>query len=123
MIFIKIKVKGYLNNLTDNELFEFEEKGIKNKNKVTFSSDNIKNVIKINDNEVILVREGYDFINTFVFKNNNSSCNYLLKENNYDVDININTIMIGVSDNTVYIKYTIHDSGGEYEYKLEMSDI
>lgn len=123
MIFIKIKVKGYLKNITDNELFEFEEKGIKNKNKVTFSNDNIKNIIKISDNEVILIRDGRDFVNTFVFKDKNSSCNYLLKENNYDVDIDINTIMMDVSDNGIYIKYTILDSGCEYEYKIEMSDV
>ena len=26
---IRIKVKGYLRNITDNEIFEFEERGIK----------------------------------------------------------------------------------------------
>ena len=37
MIFIRIKIKGYLKNITDNEVVEFEEKGIKNKNKITIS--------------------------------------------------------------------------------------
>ena len=32
---IRIKVKGYLRNITDNEIFEFEERGIKNKDKIT----------------------------------------------------------------------------------------
>lgn len=104
-------------------MFEFEEKGIKNKDKIIYSSDNVKNTVKINGSEVMLIREGNDFVNTFVFDRKNSSCNYFLKENNYDVDIEINTIMIDVSDDSVYIKYVVIDSQCEYEYKIEMSDV
>ena len=123
MIFIRIKIKGYLRNITDNEILEFEGKGIRNKNKITYSNDNVKNTIKFGDSEIILVREGSDFVNTFVFNKTNSSCNYLLKENNYDVDIEINTIIISVNDDSIYIKYLVIDSKCEYEYRIEMSDI
>lgn len=123
MVFIKIRVRGYLKNITDNELLEIEEKAIINKNKITFSSDNVKNIIKINDSDIMLVREGNDFINTFVFNKDKSSCNYYLKDNNYDVDIDINTISMDINDNSICIKYLIVDSNSEYEYKLEMSDI
>lgn len=123
MIFIRIKVKGNLKNITENELFEFEEKGIRNKNKITYSSDSVKNTIKLSDNEVILVRESAQFVNTFVFNKKKSSCNCLLKENNYDVDIDINTIAMDINENSIYIKYVIVDSDCEYEYKLEMSDV
>ena len=123
MVFIRIRVKGYLKNITENEILEFEEKGIKNKNKISFSSDGVKTSVKINDEDVILVREGNDFVNTFVFNKSNSSCNYFLKENNYDVDIDVKTNVIDISDNIVYIKYMVIDSNCEYEYKLEMSDI
>lgn len=123
MVFIKIRVKGYLKNITDNEILEIDEKAIRNKNKITFSSDNVKNIIKINDNDIMLVREGNDFINTFVFNNDKSNCNYYLKDNNYDVDIEVTTISMDISDDSIYIKYLIVDSNSEYEYKLEMSDI
>lgn len=123
MVFIRIKVKGYLKNITENEEFKFEEKGIKNKNKITYSSDGVKTTIKINDDNVILIRESNDFVNTFVFKDKNSSCNYLLKENNYDVDIDIDTIIMDIGDNNICIKYIINDSDCEYEYKIEMSDV
>lgn len=123
MIFIKIKVKGYLKNITDNEIIKFDEKGIKNNNKVTYSSDNIKYIIKINDNSIMLIREGSDFINTFIFDKVKSSCNYFLKENNYDVDIDIKTITINYGDDIIYIRYIIMDSNCEFEYKLEMSDV
>ena len=123
MIFIRIKVKGYLKNITENEVFNFEEKGIRNKEKITYSSDNVKTTIKINGNNVMLIREGNDFINTFVFNEKNSSCNYFLKENNYDVDIDINTVMMNMDDSSIYVNYVIVDSNCEYEYKIEMSDV
>ena len=123
VIFIKIKVKGYLKNITDNEIVKFDEKGIKNNNKVTYSSDNIKHTIKINDNSIMLIREGNEFINTFVFYKNKSTCNYFLKDNNYDVDIDIKTNMINYDNDCIIIRYVILDSNCEYEYKLEMSDI
>lgn len=123
VIFIRILIKGYLKNITDNEMFVFEEKGIKNKNKITFSNDEVKTSIKIDDDKILMIREGNDFINSFVFNIKNSSCNYLLKENSYDVDIDIATIKMDISENSIYIKYVIVDSNCEYEYKLEMSDI
>lgn len=123
VIFIRIKIKGYLKNITDNETIKFEEKGIKNKNKITYFNNDIKNVIKINGNEIILIRDGNEFVNTFVFNKKNSSCNYLIKDNNYDVDIGVNTIMMDISDNSICIKYVIVDSNCEYEYKIEMSDV
>lgn len=123
VIFIRIKIKGYLKNITDNEVIEFEEKGIKNKDKITYTNDGVKTTIKRDGNKVMLIRDGSDFINTFVFDKNNSSCNYFLKENNYDVDIDINTLNIDINDDSIYIKYLIIDSNIEYEYKLEMSDV
>ena len=123
MIFIRIKIKGYLKNITDNEVMEFEEKGIKNKDKITYTNDGVKTTIKIDGIKVILIRDGSDFINTFIFDKNNSSCNYFLKENNYDVDIDINTLNIDINDDSICIKYLIIDSNIEYEYKLEMSDV
>lgn len=123
VVFIRVKIKGYLKNITENELCEFEEKGIKNKNKITYANDNIKNTIKINDNVIMLIRDGNDFVNTFVFNKDNSYCNYLLKDNNYDVDIDINSSTIEVGDNYIYVRYVVVDSNCEYEYKIEMSDI
>lgn len=123
VVFIRVKIKGYLKNITENELCEFEEKGIKNKNKITYTNDNIKNTIKINDNEIMLIRDGNDFVNTFVFNKDSSCCNYLLKDNNYDVDIDINSSTIEVRDDYLYVRYVVVDSNCEYEYKIEMSDI
>ena len=120
---IRIKIKGYLKNNTDNELLEFEEKGIKIKNKIIYYNNNVKNTIKFSDKEIILIREGNDFLNTFVFNINKSYSNYLLKENNYDIDLDVNTFIMNVSDNSIYVKYLIVETKCEYEFKIETSAI
>lgn len=120
---IRIKIKGYLKNNTDNELLEFEEKGIKIKNKIIYYNNNVKNTIKFSDKEIILIREGNDFLNTFVFNINKSYSNYLLKENNYDIDLDVNMSIMNVSDNSIYVKYLIVETKCEYEFKIETSDI
>ena len=122
MIFIKIKVKGYLKNITENEIINFEEKAIKNKDKISYVSDGIKTILKKDNNDLVLIREGNDFVNTFLFNNKNSRCNYLLKENGLDVNIDIKTITIDIGGNNVLVKYVVLDSECEYEYKLEIEN-
>ena len=122
VIFIKIKVKGYLKNITENEIINFEEKAIKNKDKISYVSDGIKTILKKDNNDLVLIREGNDFVNTFLFNNKNSRCNYLLKENGLDVNIDIKTITIDIGGNNVLVKYVVLDSECEYEYKLEIEN-
>ena len=125
VIFIRILIKGYLKNISENEIVNFECKGIKNKNKVTYVDNDVRFNIKINDDNVMLIRDGADFINTFIFDKNkkNSISNYLIKENNCDVDIDIDVIDLKIYDDIIYIKYLISETNCIYEYKLEMSDV
>lgn len=125
VIFIRILIKGYLKNISENEFVNFECKGIKNKNKVTYVDNDVRFNIKINDDNVMLIRDGADFINTFIFDKNkkNSISNYLIKENNCDVDIDIDVIDLKIDDDIIYIKYLISETNCIYEYKLEMRDV
>lgn len=120
---IRIKVKGYLKNITDNEIFEFVEKGIKNKDKITFNNNDIKYSIKYNTDEVVMVRDGNDFVNTFVFKEKNSKSNYFLKENGYDMDMDVVVGNMQIDDKLMYIEYEIVSTSCKYEFKIEMSEI
>ena len=52
---IRVKINGYLKNNTENELITFNEKGIKNKEKISFVFDGVKYSIKINDNDILLI--------------------------------------------------------------------
>ena len=116
-------ILDYLKNNTENELITFNEKGIKNKEKISFVFDGVKYSIKINDNDILLVRDGNDFINSFSFNEKHGKSNYYLKEHGYSVDIDINMKMFDVNDNKIYIKYVIADTECEYELLIEMGDI
>ena len=119
---IRIKIKGFLKNITEKEDFFFNEKGIVNKNKISFISDDIKYNVKYSSDEVVMIREGNDFINTFVFNKKKSSSTYILKDNNYAIEMDIILEKMNVIDNIIYIKYVICDTNCTYEYKLEMSE-
>ena len=120
---IRVKIKGYLKNNSDKEITNFDEIGIKNKNKITFSSDNVKHVIRYDDSKVYLTREGKDYINNFAFNKKKSECTYLLKEHGFNVGIDIKVLDMEKADKYVYVKYVVIDSNIEYEFKIEVSDI
>lgn len=120
---IRIKIKGYLKNITEKEIFNFNEKGIKTKDKITFIAEDVKYTLKITNNEVFLLREGKDFINIFLFNKKNSKSNYLLKENNFDIDMEVKTDYIEIKENYIYIEYEIISTSSKYQLKIEMSDI
>ena len=118
---IRVKIKGYLKNITENNNLIFGEKGIYNKNKLSFIKDDIKYNIKLLDSEIIIKRKGKDYINSFIFNKKKASSTYSLKDNNYtiEMDIDIKEIII---DNGFYVKYMICDTSCLYEFKLEMSE-
>lgn len=120
---IRVKVNGYLKNNTENELISFDEKGIKNKGKLSFVFDGVKYSVKVNDNDVVLIRDGDDFINSFSFGKINGKSNYYLKEHGYSVDMDIRIKLFEVDDSKIYLKYVIVDTECEYELLIEMGDI
>ncbi len=119
---IRVKINGFLKNITENENLIFNEKGISNKNKISFISDNIKYSIRYSSSEVFMIREGEDFINTFIFNKNKSSSTYTLKDNNYSIDMDVKVDIIDINDSVIYIKYIIGNTDCIYEYKLEISE-
>ena len=99
------------------------KKVLKIRKRYLFVFDGVKYSIKINDNDILLVRDGNDFINSFSFNEKHGKSNYYLKEHGYSVDIDINMKMFDVNDNKIYIKYVIADTECEYELLIEMGDI
>lgn len=123
-IYTKVIIKGYLKNITDNKTDNFEVKGIKNKNKISYITDNIKYNIKIiNKNKLLFQRENNDFKHSFIFDNNKTTIsNYLILENELDLEIEVKVLSLIINDNLIKINYLVPDSNIEFEYKLEMSD-
>jgi len=120
---IRKKIKGYLKNITDNEYDEIKENAILNKNKINYIKDNIKHTIYLKDKEIILIRETKEFKNILTFHKNRSILSeYIIKENNLCVDIEVKTLELLQSEKEIYIKYEIVDSNTIYEYKIIMED-
>lgn len=120
---IRVFVNGYLKNNTDSESTFFKEKGIWNKDKLSFVFDDVKYSIKINDNNIMLIRDGNDFINSFSFGKKNGKSNYYLKEHNYSIDMDVDVSVFDVDDNGIFIKYVIAQTGCEYELMIEMEGV
>lgn len=120
---IRVSVNGYLKNNTDGENTVFKEKGIRTKDKLSFVFDDVKYSIKINDNDIMLVRDGNDFINSFSFSEKSGKSNYYLKEHGYSIDMDINVDVLIIDDNKIFIKYIIAQTGCEYELMIEMEGV
>ena len=120
---IRVFVNGYLKNNTDGENTIFKEKGIRTKDKLSFVFDDVKYSIKINDNDIILVRDGNDFINSFSFSEKSGKSNYYLKEHGYSIDMDVNVDVLVIDDNKIFIKYVIAQTGCEYELMIEMEGV
>lgn len=116
-------IKGYLNNITDNIYEEINEKAIYNKNKISYIKNNIKHDILIKEKKVILIRESNGFKNILTFSENRSILSeYIVKENNISIYIEIETLELNYNENEIYVKYKIPDSNTIYEYKIVMED-
>lgn len=120
---IRVSVNGYLKNNTDGENTVFKEKGIRTKDKLSFVFDDVKYSIKINDNDIMLVRDGNDFINSFSFSEKSGKSNYYLKEHGYSIDMDVNVDVLVIDDNKIFIKYVIAQTGCEYELMIEMGGV
>lgn len=120
---IRVSVNGYLKNNTDGENTIFKEKGIRTKDKLSFVFDDVKYSIKINDNDIMLVRDGNDFINSFSFSEKSGKSNYYLKEHGYSIDMDVNVDVLVIDDNKIFIKYVIAQTGCEYELMIEMEGV
>ena len=55
MIWTKIKIKGFLKNITENTKENIDRKGIKTKNEIIYQYENIKtNKLKIEENLIVI---------------------------------------------------------------------
>lgn len=118
---IKIKIKGYLRSIQNNQNSQINVIGIKNENKIQYILDNVKHKIEIKEDKIVLIRENDEFKNTLEFiKNKESISYYLLKEKKFLVDINIKTKKLEYTNDKIKIVYEVIDSQDEFEYVLEM---
>ena len=120
---IKIRIKGFLKDIDEGTITNIDTFGIKNKNKITYKEETVTNTILQEEDKLILIRENDEFKNILIFDLNKETISeYLLKENDLTIELNIKTNLVEIEDNYIKVRYLVIDSDNEYEYSIEMSD-
>lgn len=120
---IKIRIKGFLKDIDEGTITNIDAFGIKNKNKITYNEETVANTVLQEDDKLILIRENDEFKNILIFDLNKETISeYLLKENDLTIELNIRTNLVEINDNYIKVRYLVIDSDNEYEYNIEMSD-
>lgn len=120
---IKVKIKGFLNNLTEQQEEKIDTIGIKKSNIISYINNNIKHKLIIEENKIILQRENEEFSHEIIFdENKTKKTEYYLKELHHSLEFNIETKSINISDNKIDVTYKIIETGNIYNYLIELSD-
>ena len=123
VIIIRKKLTGYIKNINEDTLENISSNAIITKDKITYINNNIKHVIHIKNNELILIRETNEFKNILTFSIKRSILSeYIMKKEDLCLEINIKTLELSITDKIIYIKYLILDSNTIYEYKLFLEE-
>lgn len=123
MIIIRKKLTGYIKNITEDTLENISSNAIITKDKITYINNDVKHIIHIKNNELILIRETNEFKNILTFSLNRSILSeYVIKKEDLCLEINIKALELSITDKIIYIKYLILDSNTIYEYKLFLEE-
>lgn len=123
MIIIRKKLTGYIKNINEETLENISSNAIITKDKITYINNDVKHIIHIKNNELILIRETNEFKNILTFSLKRSILSeYIIKKEDLCLEINIKTLELSITDKIIYIKYLILDSNTIYEYKLFLEE-
>lgn len=123
VIIIRKKLTGYIKNITEDPLENISSNAIITKDKITYINNDVKHIIHIKNNELILIRETNEFKNILTFSLNRSILSeYIIKKEDLCLEINIKTLELSITDKIIYIKYLILGSNTIYEYKLFLEE-
>ena len=123
VIIIRKKLTGYIKNITEDTLENISSNAIITKDKITYINNDVKHIIHIKNNGLILIRETNEFKNILTFSINRSILSeYVIKKEDLCLEINIKTLELSITDKIIYIKYLILDSNTIYEYKLFLEE-
>ena len=94
------------------------------KNRLSYVYDNYKYTLIIESNEkAILIRENNEIKSIINFtKNKTKQSNYILKNENITLDIDITTLVIEIDNNAIKIDYLVNDSNDKFEYYIVRSE-
>lgn len=121
MIKLRRKIISTIKDLKEKGEIVSELSAVITKNKISYTNNDTKEQLKINEKNIVLKRENTEFIHIICFvKGKTIPTNYHLKKNNLDIEINIYTESIKVEENKISINYKVLESNNDYEFIIEM---
>ena len=119
---MKIALKSILKNITENTKIEDKVIANKEKNKITYQTDDFKYTIVIFPKKIEMNRKSNDLECTMYFEKNRETCSSYSLTGGYNIEINIKTNDLKIADDRIKIIYTVTDTNTRYEYNIEMSE-
>ncbi len=123
VFFIRIKLHGYIENITKNFKEEIDTKAIKDKNIIKFAYRDVNYKIMINKDKIKLTRENQEFFHEFEFiLNKETKSIYYVKELNTELEIMVLSNKVISNEKKIVIEYIVKESSEKYKYYIEMSE-
>ena len=121
---MKIKINGYLKDLTNQELLKINTNAIKTNQKLSYHDNEEYYTLKtISPTKLILTRKTTELECTYYFELNKVIPTiYYIKNQELSLEIDIKTTNIEINDKNIKINYNVVDSNIKYEYYIEMSE-
>lgn len=120
-VIIRIKVKGYIKNITENTKEIIDTYAIKNKNKINYINEETSYKIEMKNHKIIIIRDNQKISHKLIFDIDNvTKSEYYIKELNTSIDVMIKTINIHQTDKQIKIEYEIIDNKNKYIYVLDL---
>lgn len=122
----KINVKTILHNITENECFNNDSIGIKDKNKLKYIDDKVVVVVEIMNDKVSLKRNTEDYEIFMVFDLNTETLGKYIIRNLGEFKLNIITNKLLIENDLIEIEYQMILDGKEkqeFSYKIEYKEM
>ena len=121
-VIIKLKVKGYLKNITEKTEEKIDTTAIKKTNEISYIIDDTKYKLIVEKTKITLIRENKEFSHRMIFEHKKQIISeYYLKELHSSLEFNILTTSLLITENKINITYQVIESKSIYNYVLEMS--
>ena len=121
---MNIKITSILKNLKENSIIKEEAIAKKEKNKITYKTKEFNYILKIiSPKQIIINRKSADINCTMYFNLNKTTSSDYTINNEYNLEINIKTTLLEITENKIKIQYTVIEAETNYEYQIEMSEI
>jgi len=105
---------------TENENMINNTLGIITDNTIKYNDNNIIVVVKYDDNRVVIIRENDEYQLEMIFeKDKTINGNYLLKENNINLKLEILTKNLIIDENKIEITYILNDELRNYRLHIK----